>query len=135
MDLLLIALQEMDREIKEKRREWESRVVGKIRQTAVTTLTGFGMHGRSQIEYTTKVPKTPNNKFKLIHAKMSNKMIGTLDIEIYEKAGADCLIKGWAQAKYLVHGFEDVLWTDDLDEALAFLKQSIIDEERNLTTA
>ena len=57
-------------------------------------------------------------------------MIGTLDIEIYEKAGS-----GWAQAKYLVHGFEDVLWTDDLDEALAFLKQSIIDEERNITTA
>jgi hypothetical protein len=57
-------------------------------------------------------------------------MIGTLDIEIYEKAGV-----GFAQAKYLVHGFEDVLWTDDLDEALAFLKQSIIDEERSLTTA
>ena len=52
-------------------------------------------------------------------------MIGTLDIEIYEKAGSDV----WAQAKYLVHGFEDVLWTDDLDEALAFLKQSIIDKK------
>lgn len=62
-------------------------------------------------------------------------MIGTLDIEIYEKAGDDGLTKGWAQAKYLAHGFEDVLWTDDLDEALAFLKQSIIDEERSLTTA
>lgn len=62
-------------------------------------------------------------------------MIGTLDIEIYEKAGADGWIKGWAQAKYLVHGFEDVLWTDDLDKALAFLKQSIIDKERSITTA
>lgn len=61
-------------------------------------------------------------------------MIGTLDIEIYEKAGADGkLFKRWAQAKYLVHGFEDVFWTDDLDEALAFLKQSIIDKERSLT--
>lgn len=56
-------------------------------------------------------------------------MIGTLDIEIYEKAGV-----GFAQAKYLVHGFEDVFWTDDIDEALAFLKQSIIDKERSLTT-
>ena len=62
-------------------------------------------------------------------------MIGTLDIEIYEKAGADGWVKRWAQAKYLVHGFEDVFWTDDLDEALAFLKQSIIDKERSLTTA
>jgi hypothetical protein len=56
-------------------------------------------------------------------------MIGTLDIEIYEKAGS-----GWAQAKYLVRGFGDILWTDDLGEALAFLKQSIIDKERSLTT-
>lgn len=31
MDLLLIALQEMDREIKEMRRELEKQVVGKIR--------------------------------------------------------------------------------------------------------
>ena len=56
-------------------------------------------------------------------------MIGTLDIKIYEKTGS-----GWAQAKYLVHGFGDILWTDDLAEALAFLKQNIIDKERSLTT-
>lgn len=56
-------------------------------------------------------------------------MIGVLDIKIYEKAGS-----GWAQAKYLVRGFGDILWTDDLDDALAFLKQSILDEERSLTT-
>jgi len=62
-------------------------------------------------------------------------MIGTLDIEIYEKAGDDGWVKNWAQAKYLVHGFDDVLWTDDIDDALAFLKHSIIEEERNLTTA
>lgn len=37
-------------------------------------------------------------------------MIGTLDIEIYEKAGV-----GFAQAKYLVHGFEDLFWTDDVE--------------------
>ena len=62
-------------------------------------------------------------------------MIGTLDIEIDEKAGADGWVKNWAQAKYLAHGFEDVLWTDDIDEAFDFLKQSILDKERSLTTS
>ena len=62
-------------------------------------------------------------------------MVGTLDIEIYEKAGDDGWVKNWAQAKYLVHGFYDVLWTDDIDDALAFLKQSIIEKERSQTTA
>lgn len=44
-----------------------------------------------------------------------------LTIEIYnpnEKAG-------WAQARYFVSGIDDVLWTDDLDLALQFIKESI----------
>lgn len=47
------------------------------------------------------------------------KMIRFLDIEIY-----DTKVDSWAQARYLVHGHDDVLWTDDLDAALAFLRES-----------
>jgi len=47
-------------------------------------------------------------------------MIAKLDIEIYEKWGGD----EWAQAKYLVHGYDDVLWTNNLEDALQFLKES-----------
>lgn len=45
---------------------------------------------------------------------------GAVDIEIYEPEEGQ-----WAQARYLAHGHHDVLWTDDLDEALAFIKASI----------
>ena len=45
-----------------------------------------------------------------------------LDIEVYNKWGADV----WAQGRYLVHGYNDVLWTDDIDEALKFLKEGLI---------
>ena len=44
-----------------------------------------------------------------------------VDIEIYSKYGDG----EWAQARYLVHGITDVMWTDDLDEALSFLKAEI----------
>ena len=44
-----------------------------------------------------------------------------LDIEIYEKYGDD----HWAQAKYLVHGKDDVLWTNSIDEAMQFLKHNL----------
>lgn len=44
-----------------------------------------------------------------------------LDIEIYEIYGQ----AEWAQAKYLVHGHDDVLWTNDIEEAIGFLKKSI----------
>ena len=43
-----------------------------------------------------------------------------LDIEVYESSNE------WAQARYLVHGYDDVLWTDDLDEALLMLRDSIL---------
>lgn len=45
----------------------------------------------------------------------------TLDIEIYDVWGEGV----WAQAKYLVHGHDDVLWTNDIEEAISFLKDSI----------
>lgn len=32
----------------------------------------------------------------------------------------------WAQARYLVHGIDDVLWTDDLDAALAYLREDCL---------
>ncbi len=38
-------------------------------------------------------------------------MTAKLDIEIYEKWGCN----EWAQGKYLVHGYDDVLWTNNLD--------------------
>lgn len=48
-----------------------------------------------------------------------------LDIEIFEEYEEDT----WPQAKYLVHG-TDVLWTNSLDDALNFLKESIIELEK-----
>jgi len=44
-----------------------------------------------------------------------------LDIEVYDVYGDG----HWAQAKYLVHGFDDVLWTDDLEAAMCFMKHQI----------
>jgi len=51
--------------------------------------------------------------------------IATLDIEIYDEKDNQ-----WAQAKYLVHGYSDVTWTDNLDDALSFLKYSILEAEK-----
>ena len=47
-------------------------------------------------------------------------MIRYLDIEIHDPETCD-----WAQARYLVHGHDDVLWTDSVEFALAFLKESM----------
>lgn len=44
-----------------------------------------------------------------------------LDIEIYDKFGDG----HWAQARYLVHGSDDVLWTDSIDDAMAFMRESL----------
>lgn len=44
----------------------------------------------------------------------------TLDIEVYDTKDDD-----WAQGKYLVHGYDDVFWTDSLDDAMSFLKDSL----------
>lgn len=48
-----------------------------------------------------------------------NSAIRVLDVEIY-----DTRVGTWAQGRYLVHGHNDVLWTDDLDAALEFLRES-----------
>ena len=45
----------------------------------------------------------------------------TVDIEVHDPDD------GFSQAKYLVHGVTDVTWTNDLNEALAFLKMEILD--------
>lgn len=38
------------------------------------------------------------------------------DIEIYSENDI------WAQAKYLVHGYDDILWTNNINDALEYLK-------------
>jgi hypothetical protein len=45
----------------------------------------------------------------------------TVDIEIYEEFGEGKS----APSRYLVHGLTDVMWTDDLSEALGFLQQEL----------
>ena len=48
-------------------------------------------------------------------------MTRVLDIEIYDDYGQHT----WAQAKYLVHGSDDVLWTNDAESALGYLASEI----------
>ncbi len=58
--------------------------------------------------------------------------VATLDIEVYDTTDE------WVQAKYLVHGYDDVFWTDDIDAAMQFLEQSMKIAEgcnRKLTTS
>jgi hypothetical protein len=47
--------------------------------------------------------------------------IRRVDIEVYDEHGAG----HWPQARYLVHGHDDVLWTNDPDSALAFLREGL----------
>lgn len=44
-------------------------------------------------------------------------MIGRLDIEVYAE--------GETQARFLVHGWDDVLWTDDPDAAVTYLRSEL----------
>ena len=39
------------------------------------------------------------------------------DIEVFDEFGEG----HWAQARFLVHGYEDVLWTNDIQAAAAFM--------------
>jgi len=48
-----------------------------------------------------------------------DELIRTLDIEIYKPDG------DWAQARYLVHGHDDSLWTDSLEDAITLLRESL----------
>lgn len=52
----------------------------------------------------------------------------TLDVTMHDK-GRTCPDGDWAQAKYLVHGWDDTLWTDDIDEAMTYLKESLLQAE------
>jgi hypothetical protein len=58
---------------------------------------------------------------------MKSDMIAMLDIEIYGDYGDHT----WAQARYLVHGYDDVLWTDDLDAAVNYMRESILQAQKN----
>ena len=49
-------------------------------------------------------------------------MIRYLDIEIHSTEDEQ------AQGRYLVHGHDDVLWTDDIEQVLLFLEQSLGEE-------
>lgn len=42
-----------------------------------------------------------------------------LDVEIYEDSGEE------SQAKYLVHGYDDVLWTNDPKDVISYLAREI----------
>lgn len=53
-----------------------------------------------------------------------------LDIEVYEEWGEDT----FAQAKYLVHGYDDVLWTNSIDDALRALRSDLVDEHHGRIT-
>ena len=46
--------------------------------------------------------------------------LGFIDVEVYDKEN-----NSWAQGKYLVHGLDDVLWTDDAEQAALYVKESI----------
>lgn len=46
--------------------------------------------------------------------------VGTIDVEIYDPSKDK-----WAQAKYLVHGYDDVLWTNDPEQASIFVRESL----------
>ncbi|MEA1973599.1 MAG: hypothetical protein U9N34_09985 [Candidatus Cloacimonadota bacterium] len=48
----------------------------------------------------------------------------TLDVELHNVKE-----NSWAQAKYLVHGHDDVLWTNSIDQAIGFIKQSLLEYE------
>lgn len=50
-----------------------------------------------------------------------------LDVEVYDNQ--DVYNNPSVQAKYLVHGINDVLWTDETGEAIMFLLDSLIDAE------
>ncbi len=50
-----------------------------------------------------------------------------LDIEVYNTK-----IDKWAQATYLVHGYNDVCWTNDMDEVLLFLRGQLAQIEEQL---
>jgi hypothetical protein len=51
---------------------------------------------------------------------MSKSHIYTFEIEVYDENIAD----SWPQGKYLVRGYNDVLWTNNLGQAIKFISES-----------
>ena len=51
-----------------------------------------------------------------------------IDIEVYSQYGDDY----WAQSRYLVHGYDDVLWTDSAEDAAQFILCSLHDIDNML---
>ena len=44
-----------------------------------------------------------------------------VDVEVFKNYG-----KGfWAQEMFLVHGYDDVLWTSDIDAACEYFKETL----------
>ena len=41
----------------------------------------------------------------------------------------DAKTNPWAKARYLASGIVDVLWTNDVDEALSFIKAELLQEK------
>lgn len=45
----------------------------------------------------------------------------TIDIQVWKDFG----INKWAQAHYLVHGIDDVLWTNSIEEVIIYIKSDL----------
>lgn len=46
-----------------------------------------------------------------------------LDVTVHDRGS--CPETDWIQGKYLVHGYDDVLWTDDIEAVLAYLRADL----------
>lgn len=48
----------------------------------------------------------------------------TVDIEMHSKD--NCTYgPNFVQAKFLVHGFDDVMWTDSIEDAVNYIKEEL----------
>ena len=52
--------------------------------------------------------------------------VGFIDVEVHNP-----LMEKSAQAKFLVHGYDDLLWTDDPEAAAQYVKESIMQMYEN----
>ena len=43
-----------------------------------------------------------------------------LDVEVWDKKGT------WEQGNFLVRGYDDVLWTDSVDEVASYIKSDLL---------
>lgn len=47
-----------------------------------------------------------------------------LDVEIHDPETCNNG-KNFIQAKFLVHGFDDVMWTDSIEDVIAYIKEDL----------